>query len=414
MGGPPIPVGPVFWDQFRDHPSCCGPTAGPRRRVVGHGTSAGAVRIAAVRCGPGSGAVAPRSRRPSGLWCSSGCAAGSTRPHTGRGCGPSPTGNAPGQVATADSGSETPTWQGPHRPSDRSGRPSSSLGHGVIIELGADAGHGHPRRYPRLRRKRRPRQGRHCEGRWPHVGRRPRAPASSAGRPAARADRRRLGSGRLPSAEHPPVAAALHAPLLGETCLAALGAGATRNGRPSTPSAETDPAVTIVATRHPPFITRQSEAAKEAGLSLAAVLQFVGAVRNPGPTSWQIADTAAGRFDAFWQFGSDAANLLRGALVAREVGALVTDADGRPWTTRSNSFLTHRWDCTRRWWRLCAGTVHRSTALDKARRTSGRHCLRRRPDRGHGCRRADLAWFGGPVVARRRIEPRVGVKLPPQ
>ncbi|WP_442819051.1 hypothetical protein [Streptomyces sp. NBC_01235] len=38
----------------------------------------------------------------------------------------------------------------------------------------------------------------------------------------------------------------------------------------------------------------------------------------------------------------------------------------------------HRWDCTRGWWRLCAGTVRRSTALDKARRTSGRHSLRRR------------------------------------
>lgn len=137
-----------------------------------------------------------------------------------------------------------------------------------------------------------------------------------------------------------PVGAALHAPLLGETYLAALGAGATRNGRPITPSVKTDPAVAIVATSHPPFITRQPEAAKEAGRSLAAVLPYVGAVRNLGPTSWQIADTAAGRLDAFWQFGRDAANLLPGALVAREVGALVTDADGRPWTARSDSFLT--------------------------------------------------------------------------
>ncbi|MFJ5533109.1 inositol monophosphatase family protein [Streptomyces sp. NPDC093261] len=136
-----------------------------------------------------------------------------------------------------------------------------------------------------------------------------------------------------------PVAAALHAPLLGETYLAALGAGATRNGSPIGPSAKTDPAVAVVATTHPPFITRQPEAAAQAGRSLAAVLPRVAAVRNLGPTSWQIADTAAGRLDAFWEFGRDDANLLPGALVAREAGALVTDAEGRPWSAGCDSFL---------------------------------------------------------------------------
>lgn len=65
----------------------------------------------------------------------------------------------------------------------------------------------------------------------------------------------------------------------------------------------------------------------------------MGAVRNLGPTSWQIADTAAGRLDAFWQFGRDHANLLPGALIAREAGAVVTDAAGGPWTSGSDSFL---------------------------------------------------------------------------
>ncbi|POX43347.1 inositol monophosphatase family protein [Streptomyces sp. Ru72] len=136
-----------------------------------------------------------------------------------------------------------------------------------------------------------------------------------------------------------PVAAALHAPLLGETYLASLGGGATRDGRPIAPSAKSDPAAAVVAGSHPPFIGRQPKAAEEAGRSLAALLPHVGAVRNLGPTSWQIADTGAGRLDAFWQFGRDAANLLPGALVAREAGALVTDADGRPWTAESDSFL---------------------------------------------------------------------------
>lgn len=38
-----------------------------------------------------------------------------------------------------------------------------------------------------------------------------------------------------------------------------------------------------------------------AGHSLSALLPRVGAVRNLGPTSWQLADTAAGCIDAFWQ-----------------------------------------------------------------------------------------------------------------
>ncbi|MFI9650439.1 inositol monophosphatase family protein [Streptomyces sp. NPDC052040] len=136
-----------------------------------------------------------------------------------------------------------------------------------------------------------------------------------------------------------PVAAALHAPLADETCLASLGGGATRDGLPIGPSAKTDPAVAVVATSHPPFAARQPEAAARAGRSLTAVLPRVAAVRNLGPTSWQIADTAAGRLDAFWEFGRDDTNLLPGILVAREAGALVTDAAGRPWRPGADSVL---------------------------------------------------------------------------
>ncbi|WP_037602300.1 inositol monophosphatase family protein [Streptacidiphilus rugosus] len=137
-----------------------------------------------------------------------------------------------------------------------------------------------------------------------------------------------------------PVAAALHAPLLGETYLAAAGAGATRNGAAVAPSAKTDPQLAVVATSHPPFLgATQPEAAEPAGRALTAVLPAVAAVRNLGPTAWQLADTAAGRLDAFWEFGRDDANLLAGALIAREAGALVTDVRGRPWRAGAESVL---------------------------------------------------------------------------
>lgn len=69
------------------------------------------------------------------------------------------------------------------------------------------------------------------------------------------------------------------------------------------------------------------------------MLQSVAAVRNLGATSWQIADTGSGRLDAFWEYGDDTGNLLSGALVAREAGAVVTDASGRPWHEGADSFL---------------------------------------------------------------------------
>ncbi|KAA6222927.1 inositol monophosphatase [Streptomyces albofaciens JCM 4342] len=136
-----------------------------------------------------------------------------------------------------------------------------------------------------------------------------------------------------------PVAAALHAPLLGETYLAAAGHGATRNGEPIAPSSRSRLEAALVATSAPPFIAEQPTAAASAGRSLAAVLPAVSAVRNLGPTSWQIADTAAGRLDAFWEYGRDDANLLPGALVAREAGAVVTDLEGRPWQAGAAGFL---------------------------------------------------------------------------
>jgi myo-inositol-1(or 4)-monophosphatase len=136
-----------------------------------------------------------------------------------------------------------------------------------------------------------------------------------------------------------PVAAVLHAPLLGETYRAALGAGATRNGEPIAPSAKDELRAALLATSAPPDIAGQPDAVRLTGQAQAAVLPLAGAVRNLGPTSWQIADVAAGRLDAFWQYGLDATNLLPGALVAREAGARVTDAAGGPWTPASRSFL---------------------------------------------------------------------------
>ncbi|WP_212763788.1 inositol monophosphatase family protein [Streptomyces sp. I05A-00742] len=136
-----------------------------------------------------------------------------------------------------------------------------------------------------------------------------------------------------------PVAAVLHSAVLGETYTAAPGEGAHRNGVPVVPAGEGELAAAIVATSQPPFPSGQPEAVAAAGRGLSAAVREVAAVRNLGPVSWQVADVAAGRLDAFWEYGRDDANLLAGALIAREAGAVVTDMAGRPWRAGAEGFL---------------------------------------------------------------------------
>jgi myo-inositol-1(or 4)-monophosphatase len=136
-----------------------------------------------------------------------------------------------------------------------------------------------------------------------------------------------------------PVLAALHSATLGHTYTAALHGGAFLDGVPISPSIKTDLSLALVATSQPPFVGRQPDAVANTGRAMSLLLPAVGAVRNLGPTSWQIADVASGRIDAFWQYGRDAGNLLAGALVASEAGAVVTDIDGEHWHAGSTSFL---------------------------------------------------------------------------
>jgi myo-inositol-1(or 4)-monophosphatase len=135
------------------------------------------------------------------------------------------------------------------------------------------------------------------------------------------------------------VVAVLHSAVLGGTYSAVRHGGAWRNGRPIAPSAKHDLSLALTATSHPPFVATQPTAARAAGRAMTGALLGVGAVRNLGPTSWQVAEVADGRLDAFWEFGLDAGNLLAGALVAAEAGALVTDIDGAPWTPQADSFV---------------------------------------------------------------------------
>jgi myo-inositol-1(or 4)-monophosphatase len=136
-----------------------------------------------------------------------------------------------------------------------------------------------------------------------------------------------------------PFLAALYSPFLDQLYTAARGGGAFRDGVRISPSSKTDLALTLVATSQPPFPVRQPMAIAATGRAMTLLLPAVGVVRNLGPTSWQVADVAAGRVDVFWEYGHDATNLVAGSLLVTEAGAVISDADGTAWTPLSDSFV---------------------------------------------------------------------------
>ncbi|MFI1973366.1 hypothetical protein [Streptomyces cinnamoneus] len=66
----------------------------------------------------------------------------------------------------------------------------------------------------------------------------------------------------------------------------------------------------------PASASSASPAVEPDGRALSAVLPAVSATRDPRPVPWRSADVAAGRLDAFGQYGRADADLLAGALIA--------------------------------------------------------------------------------------------------
>jgi myo-inositol-1(or 4)-monophosphatase len=113
----------------------------------------------------------------------------------------------------------------------------------------------------------------------------------------------------------------VHAPMLGETFLAAAGGGATCNGRPMRVSRTAHLADALVATGFPYAIeTHMADILVE----LERVLAATQGVRRPGSAALDLAYTAAGRFDAFYEKALNPWDTAAGWLLAVEAGGCVT------------------------------------------------------------------------------------------
>ncbi len=123
-----------------------------------------------------------------------------------------------------------------------------------------------------------------------------------------------------------PVAGVVHAPMLGETYSAAAGEGAWRDGR-RLAVAERGVERSILLTGFPFKIKHRLgqyrpvfEGALRAGEDL----------RRPGAASLDLAWTAAGVFDGFFELGLGPWDVAAGALLIAEAGGVVTDWAGDP------------------------------------------------------------------------------------
>jgi len=138
--------------------------------------------------------------------------------------------------------------------------------------------------------------------------------------------------------DNQPVLTAVHLPLTGETYTALAGAGAHLDGRPLRVSQTTDLGLSIVATSQA-RPDEDEKVVRRIGSSITAMLFDALVVRTSVPATLHLLNVAAGRIDAFWQFAGARADLLPGALLVAEAGGQISDAEGRPWTPKSESFL---------------------------------------------------------------------------
>ncbi len=114
----------------------------------------------------------------------------------------------------------------------------------------------------------------------------------------------------------------VYAPAINELYVAERSAGATCNDRRLAVSKVARVADAMVCTGFNPAHFERN------GRQFAALSQRAQAVRRDGSAALDLAFTAAGRFDAFWEYGLHAWDVAAGALLIREAGGVVTATNG--------------------------------------------------------------------------------------
>jgi myo-inositol-1(or 4)-monophosphatase len=123
------------------------------------------------------------------------------------------------------------------------------------------------------------------------------------------------------------LAAAVHDPFHDETFHAGRGTGARLNGEPIRCSRLTEPHEALIATGFP---FRELSRVDEYLKAFEAFIRKAAGIRRAGSASLDLAFTACGRYDGFWEVGLSPWDVAAGALIIREAGGIVTDITGDP------------------------------------------------------------------------------------
>jgi myo-inositol-1(or 4)-monophosphatase len=116
----------------------------------------------------------------------------------------------------------------------------------------------------------------------------------------------------------------LHVPA--DACFrAARGGGAWLGDRRLTVSPIVDPAFALIGTGFP---FKDLATLDEYQLQFARVAARTSGIRRAGSAALDLADVAAGRFEAFWEQRLAPWDIAAGMLLIREAGGVVTDIDG--------------------------------------------------------------------------------------
>jgi myo-inositol-1(or 4)-monophosphatase len=133
-----------------------------------------------------------------------------------------------------------------------------------------------------------------------------------------------------------PEVAVVHAPRLAETFTALRGGGAFQDGKRLRVSGAQALGEAILATGFP---YRRNELAHDNLANFGRFFHDVRGMRRMGSAAVDLAYVAAGRYDGFWELHLAPHDVAAGALLVREAGGVVCDADGGEVWLRGGSII---------------------------------------------------------------------------
>lgn len=134
-----------------------------------------------------------------------------------------------------------------------------------------------------------------------------------------------------------PVFGAIYDAVRAELFHAEVGGGTYLNGMRIAPSGKKHLDDAVLLTSPPGDSALERDNAARTTRSLDLLLPRIAAGRMLGSVALQLAYIACGRADGYFEFGSGIYDWLAGALLIREAGGTVTDAEAHPfdWGTGS-------------------------------------------------------------------------------